>query len=221
MANSQILCARVPDALANETRAQAAQRQSTVSAAIRSGLRAVLQGGEWEQKAQKELLKAAKKGKVADVAEVAGLLVSVAPSAAAAKKVERAALDVAEIIVDAQKVAPTKKKAAKKKTSKPTKKNQDQKKKTAKKPKTTKKKASAKKKAAKKATAKKKASTKKTPPKGLPFALRAANELRASTTLGELAIARHKLLKEAGGNERYKQTIEKVHTAQVKKLNRG
>lgn len=149
----QILCARVEDDLANQTRAQAAQRGSTVSAAIRSGLRALLKRGSsvWEKKVVKALVHVAETGSKNDVAEAAGIALSTADTPKEAAFVRKTALDLAEVIDHAQKSVKkpkaAKKKAAKKKVSPK---------------KTASKKAVPKKKAAPKKPAKKKAAPKKT-----------------------------------------------------------
>jgi len=199
MSKSEMLCARVDRELATETRSEAKKRGSSVSAAIRSGLRLILKGGVWEQRAQKELVKAAAKGKMNDVAEVAGMLVAMAPTQTAANKVVQAATHIGDALASAQKSAPASKKAAKKATAKKPAAKKPSKKKPSKK--ASSKKPAAKKTAAKKA-AKKKSGAKKPAHKG---AKKAAAQKSSKKGKARAASKAHKGAKKATGKKASKK----------------
>jgi len=97
---AQVMSARVPYELAQLTRKEAAALGVRVSARIRDGLRAVagLGSSEFEKKAVKELVRAAEKGTIAAVADVAGELLALAPNAKAAAHIEATAEHIAEAL---------------------------------------------------------------------------------------------------------------------------
>ena len=97
---AQVMSARVPYELAQLTRQEAAALGVRVSARIRDGLRAISGKGssDFEKKATKELVKAAEKGTIAAVADVAGELLAMAPNKKAAAHIEKTAEHVADAL---------------------------------------------------------------------------------------------------------------------------
>lgn len=97
---AQVMSARVPYDLAQLTRKEAAALGVRVSARIRDGLRAIAGRGssDFEKKATKELVRAAEKGTIAAVADVAGELLALAPNKKEAAFVEQTATHIAEAL---------------------------------------------------------------------------------------------------------------------------